>query len=183
LGIEVNQYGQDILLRQSAYELRILEKFSLVKCNSTQTLIEPRLKFSKGSTCPLVHTTNYRSIVGSMRYLVHTRPDICYVVGTVSRYMEKPTIEHLAVVKHILRYVWRSGNFPRRFWRARPIRMDGYSDSDVVGDIDDGRSTTGVNFYLGTSPINWFSWKQRTVALSSCEAGYMATTAAVCQVF
>nr|GEV07016.1 initiator tRNA phosphoribosyl transferase [Tanacetum cinerariifolium] len=54
----------------------------------------------------------------------------------------------------------------------------GYSDSSHNVDIDDGRSTTGHVFYLGTSPITWCSQKQTTVALSSCEAEFRAATAA-----
>jgi hypothetical protein len=43
--------------------------------------------------------------VCSLRYLVHTRPDIAYTVGYVSRFMERLTEEHRGAVKHILRYV------------------------------------------------------------------------------
>lgn len=53
----------------------------------------------------LVNPTEYISIVGSLRYLAYTRPDITFVVGVVSRFMEKPTINHLKAVKGILRYV------------------------------------------------------------------------------
>ena len=52
----------------------------------------------------------------------------------------------------------------------------GYSDSSLNVDIDDGRSVTGHIFYLGESPITWCSQKQETVALSSCEAEFMAAT-------
>ncbi|GKA42381.1 uncharacterized mitochondrial protein-like protein, partial [Tanacetum coccineum] len=54
-------------------------------------------------------------------------------------------------------------------------------DSSHNVDIDDGRSSNGHVFYLGTSPITWCSQKQTTVALSSCEAEFMAATAAACQ--
>lgn len=47
--------------------------------------------------------------------------------------------------------------------------------------MDTRRSTTGVLFYLGTSPVSWNSHKQKIVTLSSCEAEYVAATAATCQ--
>jgi hypothetical protein len=53
--------------------------------------MEARLKLSKASSNPPVDKTMYRSIVGSLRYLVHMRPDIAFVVGYVSRFMEAPT--------------------------------------------------------------------------------------------
>ena len=58
------------------------------------------------------------------------------------------------------------------------MEITGYSDSSHNIDVDDGRSTTGFMFYLGTSPITLTSCKQPTVAFSSCEAEYMAATEA-----
>lgn len=59
--------------------------------------------------------------------------------------------------------------------------LTGYSDSDMAGDVDDQKSTTGVIFYLGESPVSWVSQKHQVVALSSCEAEYIAATTAACQ--
>jgi hypothetical protein len=61
------------------------------------------------------------------------------------------------------------------------LRLIGYSDSDLAGDVDDKKSTSGVFFYLGSSPVSWFTQKQKSVAISTCEAEYMAGTAASCQ--
>ena len=44
-------------------------------------------------------------IVGGLCYLVHTRPDIAFVVGYVSRFMEDPIEDHWAAIKQLLRYV------------------------------------------------------------------------------
>ena len=51
----------------------------------------------------------------------------------------------------------------------------------MAGDVDDRKSTTGVLFFLGSSPISWQSGKQKVVALSSCEAEYIAATTAAQQ--
>jgi hypothetical protein len=91
LGIEVKKTPQGIYLNQCAYASRILEKCGMQNCNSSQTPMEPRLKLSKMSKAPAVDCTYYRSVVGSLRYLLHTRPDLCYSIEIVSRYMEKPT--------------------------------------------------------------------------------------------
>nr|KAJ0197689.1 hypothetical protein LSAT_V11C700345610 [Lactuca sativa] len=60
-------------------------------------------------------------------------------------------------------------------------RLVGYSDSSYNSDCEDRRGTTGVAFYYSGNLITWASQKQKTVALSSCEAEYMAATAAACQ--
>ena len=105
LGIEVQQGADGIAVAQTAYADKLLEQAGMVGCNPCQTPMESRLKLSKASTAAATDATAYRSIVGGLRYLVHTRPDLAYAVGYVSRFMEKPTVEHLAAVKHILRYV------------------------------------------------------------------------------
>jgi transposase InsO family protein len=105
LGIEVTQDSDGITLGQAAYASKILEKAGLKDCNPCQTPMEVRLKLRKGSDFPLVDATLYRSLVGSLRYLVNTRPDLAFSVGYVSRFMESPREDHLAVVRRILRYV------------------------------------------------------------------------------
>jgi hypothetical protein len=59
--------------------------------------------------------------------------------------------------------------------------LTGYSDSDLAGDVDDRKSTSGSVFLLGSCLVTWASQKQRVVALSSCEAEYIASANAACQ--
>jgi hypothetical protein len=73
--------------------------------------MENKLKLSKNDKSPLVDATKYRSVIGSLRYLVNTRPEIAYSVGIVSRYMETPRASHEAAVKQILRYLARTVNY------------------------------------------------------------------------
>ena len=60
-------------------------------------------------------------------------------------------------------------------------QLIGYSDSDYAGDVDDRKSTSGMLYCLGASPITWSSGKQKVVALSSCEAEYIAAAYGACQ--
>ncbi|XP_039803640.1 secreted RxLR effector protein 161-like [Panicum virgatum] len=129
--------------------------------------MEEKVKLSKDSTAPLVDATSYRSIVGAQRYLTHTRQDIGFVVGYVSRFMAEPREDHLVAVKHLLRYVAGTRDYglvyPRR--SRGELELIGFSDSDMAGDVDGRRSTTGVLFFLGACPISWQSMKQKVVAL------------------
>jgi hypothetical protein len=96
--------------------------------------------------------------------------------------MEKPTIEHLVAVKRILRYIAGTVNFGCSYQRKRgEVCLTGFSDSDHGADIDGRKSTTGVLFFLGENLITWQSQKQKVVALSSCEAEYIAGATACCQ--
>ncbi|XP_076950749.1 secreted RxLR effector protein 161-like [Bidens hawaiensis] len=95
--------------------------------------------------------------------------------------MQSPTQAHAQAVKYILRYLRGSLDFGITYSRGGNSMLHGYSDSSHAVDMDDGRSTSGLIFYYGTSPISWVSPKQGTVALSSCEAEFMAATSAACQ--
>ena len=145
--------------------------------------MEVRLKLSTKSTTPTVDATMYRSLVGSLRYLVHTRPDIAFAVGYVSRFMETPRQEHLVAVKHLLRYIAGTVDYGLVYPKLSNgvNNLIGYTDSDMGGDVDERRCTAGVLFFLGDMPVTWQSQKQKTVALSTCEAEYMAGAAGACQ--
>jgi hypothetical protein len=59
--------------------------------------------------------------------------------------------------------------------------LTGFSDADLAGDIDDRKSTSGSIFFFGECPITWQSQKQKSTAMSSCEAEYMAVSTTSCQ--
>jgi hypothetical protein len=129
-----------------------------------------------------VDATQYRRLVGSLRYLVHTRPDLAYSVGYVSRFLKRPTMEHEQAVKRIIRYV--AGTLDHGLYYSRcpgEAHLVGYSDNDHAGDIDTSKSTSGILFFLGKCLISLQSVKQQVVAMSSCEAEYIAASTASTQ--
>ncbi|KAM3271852.1 hypothetical protein ACQJBY_042201 [Aegilops geniculata] len=149
-------------------------------CNSCNTPMENRLKLKK-NTGEVVDSTEYRSLIGSLRYLVNTRPDISYAVGILSRFMESPGKEHWVAVKQLLRYIRGTLGLGCFFRKGEKDVLTGYSDSDHAGDLNDRKSTTGVVFFLGSGVITWTSQKQKIVALSSCKAEYIAGATAATQ--
>jgi hypothetical protein len=184
LGIEVKQEGGEMRLGQRAYAEKLVERAGMAGCKPCAMPMEERLKLSRNSTAAKVNTMLYRSIVGGLRYLTHTRPDIAYAVGYVSRFMEDPREDHWTAVKRLLRYVKGIADqgivFPRSGDKEAP-RLVIYSDADMAGDIDGRRSTSGVLVFLGPAPISWQSLKQKIVALSTCEAEYVAAATGACQ--
>ncbi|GAU23070.1 hypothetical protein TSUD_183690 [Trifolium subterraneum] len=151
LGIEFYKSSRGLLMRQRRYASEVLKSFEMDNCNYAVTPSEPRLQLSKNEEEVEVDPTQYRRLIGPLRYLCNTKPDLAYSVGIVSRFMQKPKLSHLAAVKRILRY------------------------------IRDRKSTAGYVFLLGGAPIAWSSKKESVVALSSCEAEYIATSLCACQ--
>ena len=128
----------------------------------------------------------YRTVVGALNYLAHsTRPDIAHAVQRVSQYSQDPGAKHWAAVKQILRYLAGTRALGLRFAAggasatALSQPLVSYVDASHASCTDTMRSTTG--WVLGLGDGNWIDWstrKQSVVALSSCEAEYMALATA-----
>lgn len=158
LGIEVKQDSFAISLSQSGMLWRYWRSSAgLSESNPCQVPMEPRLKLSKVIDNPPVDATLYHSVIGSLRYLVNTWPDLSYTVSVVSRYMEAPTTTHIAAVKQILRYVRGTINHGCCYEKKTKVgkKLIGYNDSDLVGDVDDRESTTGIIYFLDRRPVTW----------------------------
>jgi len=112
-----------------------------------------------------------------------TRPDIMFVVGLISRYMEKPTNLHIQAIKRILRYVKGSVNLGIYYKReaASDERLMAYSDNDYAGDQDDLRSISGYVFMLSEGAVAWSSKKQPVVSLSTTRAEFISAAHYACQ--
>jgi hypothetical protein len=182
LGIEVHQNDSGITLRQTAYAKRVVELAGLIDCNPALTPMEERLKLSRDSTTEEVDAMQYRCLVESLRYLAHTRPNLAFSIGYVSRFMQRPTTEHQQDVKRIVRYV--AGTLDHSLYYPKcpgEAQLVGYSDNDHAGNIDTNKSTSGILFFFGKCVVSWQLVKQQVVALSSCEAEYIAASTASTQ--
>lgn len=123
----------------------------------------------------------FRSAVGALMHLmVCTRPDIAHAVISVSQFMANQGQEHWTVLKRILCYLRATPNHGLLFNgnNSQRTALTGFVDADYAGDVDQRRSRTGFCFRLQGGVIDWSSKKQTAVALSSCEAEYMAICAA-----
>jgi hypothetical protein len=105
LGLEISQDASGIRLSQAKYAWDILERFHMTDCNYSLTPFLSWFKLEDGKETPLDDNTLYRQLVGSLLYLTHSRPDLSYAVGAVSRFMQEPHELHWKVSKSILRYV------------------------------------------------------------------------------
>ncbi|XP_074350022.1 secreted RxLR effector protein 161-like [Apium graveolens] len=151
------------------------------ECKPISTPAEPSIKLRVDSTWESVNPKLFKSLVRSPRYLTFTRPNIMYAVGLVSRYMEKSKQDHFMAVKRILRYIKGTLGHGLFYSHSQNVKLIGYSDSDYGGELDDGKSTSGYAFDIGSAIFSWSSKKQQPVSLSTCEAEYIAAAACACQ--
>jgi hypothetical protein len=97
------------------YVADILEQARLTDNKTIETLIKVNAMYSSSNGLPLTDPTLYRIIVGSLIYLIITRPYIAYVVHVVGQFVVSPTTVHWAIVLCILQYL-RGTVFLRVFY-------------------------------------------------------------------
>jgi hypothetical protein len=105
LGIEVIQSPKGIWLLQRQYALNKLSKYGMTGYKPISIPLEQNVKLSADEGDLVEDTTMYRCIVGSLIYMTITRPNLSYVVGMVSQFMQTPRKPHLDVMRRILRYI------------------------------------------------------------------------------
>ncbi|RDX94898.1 hypothetical protein CR513_22662, partial [Mucuna pruriens] len=175
LGLEVKQMNNDIFVSQESYA-KVLEKFKMFDCNPVNTPMEGSLKLSRFDSGEKEDPTLFKSLVGSLRYLTSTRPDIMYAVGVVCYFMESPTSTHMKTSKRILHYLKDTLDFDLFYSSSKEFKLMGICDSDFVGDVNDRKGTTSfvVVLLLGTQ-------KSKPLLHSTCEAEYVVATSCTCQ--
>ena len=128
-----------------------------------------------------VDPTLYQQLIGSLMYLVNTKPDICYAVNTLSQFMVEPKRAHWAAAQHILRYLQGTVDYGLLYTKGKDIKLSGFTDADSAGSSVDRKSTSGYYFNIRSGMTSWCSSKQKFVALSSSEAKHMAASTASCE--
>jgi hypothetical protein len=204
LGTEVTQNleAKTIKLSQHRYTEDMLKKFEMWDVKPKPTPMQPNSLLTK-SQCPTtdeertaMESIPYREAVGSLLWLANgTRPDIAYAVGQCARFLSNPGKAHWDAVKHIMRYLkgtisigitydgkkeiitygFTKGDLPIVNGKLNPQI---FADADYANDPDSRRSITGYTYLLAGAPISWQSRQQKSVALSTMEAEYMAACAA-----
>eukprot|EP00253_Pinus_taeda_P001483 PITA_01483 len=147
LGLEVWQGPNEVFLGQGKYVMEILKRFDVMDCKPTTTPMITNLKRLRSSESSPVDPSN--------QFQVELKHD------------------HWVAAKHILRYLQGTIHYCLKYDRRNDVQLIGYTDSDQGGSEQDGRSTTGQCFSLGSSMVSWMSRKQDTIALSNVEAEYV----------
>ncbi|KAE8714088.1 putative GHMYB10 [Hibiscus syriacus] len=180
IGMQIHwdRSNRKIWLSQKNYLKKVLSRFNMQYCKPISTLLPINFKLSSSMSPSSEHErmemsrVPHASAMGSLMFaMICTRPDIAQAVGVVSRYMANPGKEHWNTVKMILRYIKETSNIAL-CCRGSNLLINGYVDSDYVGDLDKSKSTTGYVFKIDGGAVSWVSKLQSVVATSTTEAKY-----------
>ncbi|GJT23782.1 retrovirus-related pol polyprotein from transposon TNT 1-94 [Tanacetum coccineum] len=174
LGLQISQSPRGIFINQSKYASEIVKKYGLHSTDSVDTPMIENKKLDKDLQGKQVDATLYRGMIGYLMYLTASRPDLNYDVCLYARYQAKPTEKHLQAMKWIFRYL--NGTINMGLWYSKDTDMSltTYADADHAGCHDTRRSTSGSAQFLGDKLVSWSSKKQKSIAISSIEAEYIA---------
>jgi reverse transcriptase-like protein len=166
LGIEVLRSRKGIFICQKRYILDLLAETGMLGCKPANTpiVVNHGLQTVEGGEA--ADREQYQKLVGKLIYLSHTRPDIAYAVGVMSRFMHQPQIQHMEAALRILRYLKRTPGKGIMFGRHGHLNIHAFTDADWAGDRDSRKSTSGYFTLVGGNLVTWKSKKQKVVALS-----------------
>nr|GFA53717.1 ribonuclease H-like domain-containing protein [Tanacetum cinerariifolium] len=145
-----------------------------------------KFMISKGFTKDLsgnpVDQTDYHSKLGSLMYLISSRPDIVQAVCFYARYQSRLTVKHLKEVKRIFRYLRGTVYIGLWYPKDSSFELTAFLDADLAGCIDSRKSTFRGIHFLGDKLVSWMSKKQNCTVMSSAKAEYVALSASYAQV-
>ncbi|GKB06602.1 hypothetical protein Tco_0834835, partial [Tanacetum coccineum] len=121
-----------------------------------------RLKLDEDPLGIPVDHTRFRSMVGSLMYLTASRPDLVFVVCMCARYQSSPTKKHLEALKRVIQYLRGTINWGLWYPKDTAIALTAYADADHA--------------------VSWSSKKQKSIAISTIEAEYIAMSGCCAQI-
>jgi hypothetical protein len=150
LGIEVKHLSDGILLSLQKYATDLLRRVGMLDCKPVPTPMTSSEKISAHDGDPLDpdDITKYRSVVGALQYLSHTRPDLSFAINKVCQFLHCPTSIHWTAVKRILRYVKFTLSDGLKICKSAFTILSAFSDVDWAGCSDDRKSTGALLYFL-----------------------------------
>ncbi|GJU56092.1 retrovirus-related pol polyprotein from transposon TNT 1-94 [Tanacetum coccineum] len=182
LRLQISQSLGGIFINQSKYASEIIKKYGMLTSDSVDTPMVEKSKLDEDLQGKPVDATLYRGMIGSLMYLTSSRPDLIYAVCLCARYQAKPTKKHLNAVKRIFRYLKGTINMGLWYSKDTGMSLTAYADADHAGCQDTRRSTSGSAQFLGDKLVSWSSKKQKSTAISSTEAEYIALSGCCAQI-
>ena len=141
-------------MSQGKYAKEILGKFHMESCKPMDTPLPRNWRKEDATSGEVVDATVYKQLVGSLMYLVNTRPDIFYVVNQLSQAMVKPTKLFWKATKYVLRYPRGTSEYGLWYRWTKGVKLQGFMDANWVGSPSERNNTSGGIFSIGSTTFS-----------------------------
>ena len=129
LGMKISRKSDGLVLSQSHYVKKVLEKFKKYDDSLVRTPVDVNLHLTKNKG-QRISQLEYLRIIGNLMYIMNcTRPDIAYFVNKLSRYTSNPGEDHWKALVKVFRYLKYTKNYGLHYTWYLAI-LEGYSDAN-----------------------------------------------------
>ncbi|CAA6655700.1 unnamed protein product [Spirodela intermedia] len=167
-GIEVAHSSKGIFISQRKYITNLLAETRKSACKPANTPIDPNQKLCMADEEISIDREMYQHLIGRLLYLIHTRPNISYVVSILSQFMHQPKECHLHAAYRVLHYLKGTPGKGVLFKRSGKVEFEMFTDVDYAGSTIDRRSTSGHLTFVGGKLVTWRSKKTECSCLVKC---------------
>ncbi|GJT33094.1 retrovirus-related pol polyprotein from transposon TNT 1-94 [Tanacetum coccineum] len=161
-----------LFIRKEGKEL--LLKYNFDSCDPVDTPMVEKSKLDEDKEGKAVDPSQYRGMIGTLLYFTASRHDLQFAICMCARYQARPTEKHLYAVKRIFRYLRGTLNWGLWYPKDSSIALTAFADADHAGCQDTRCSTSSSMQFLGDRLVSWSSKRQKSAAISSTEAEYIA---------
>nr|GEW16990.1 copia protein [Tanacetum cinerariifolium] len=162
LRLQIKQMEKGIFFNQSKYIKEMLKKFGLENSKPMKTPMSSNTKLTKDEECESVDSTKYRGMIGSLLYLMASRPDIMFSVCLCARFQEAPKTSHLEAVKRIFQYIKGTMHLGLWYPKGTSIKTILYANSDHAVDYMD-RKSTSAEYVSAKKACQQALWMKQTL--------------------
>ena len=176
LHMRITQKGSKISIDQCTYLEKVLERCGMQNAKSALTPLPAGYVPSPSETSATTELrSRYQTVIGSLLYLMlGSRPDIAFAVTKLAQYAANPSKEHLDKALYICHYLVGTSKYQLTYDGNSGEGISACTDSDWASDPTERQSQSGYFVRMAGGLISWTSRAQKTVALLSTEAEYMA---------
>ncbi|XP_070009601.1 uncharacterized mitochondrial protein AtMg00810-like [Nicotiana sylvestris] len=191
LGIEFVRNSDGILMHQCKYALELIAELVLLGSKPVSCPMEPNVKLTTAEFDTHIDTSEdtlltdpwpYQRLLGKLLYLTVTRPDISFVVQSMSQFMHSPKVSHMAAALKVVRYIKSSSGLGVLLAAKCSESLSAFCDADWATCPNTRKSVTGYFIKLDSSLVSWKSKKQSTISRSSAEAEYRNLASIVAEI-
>lgn len=180
LSMQVKCEEGKVSMKQKSKIVSIVQELSLNNAKISQFPMDVTTDYSRSEGPEGDERFPYRRVVGQILYLsTHTRPDVAVAISILARHVESPRKKHIDGLIKLVKYLKGTTEKGLVLTPGESNKLSAHVDSNWGGESGSGRrSRTGVAIFYGDALISYNSTLQKSIALSSTEAEYIALSEA-----
>nr|GEZ93815.1 retrovirus-related Pol polyprotein from transposon TNT 1-94 [Tanacetum cinerariifolium] len=159
-----------------------LKKYGFESCDPVDTPMVEKSKLDEDREGKGMDPSHYHGMIGTLLYVTASRPDLQFAICMCALYQAPPTEKHVHAVKRIFRYLRETVNRGLWYPKDSSVALIAFVDADHAGCQDTRQSTSGSVQFLGERLISWSSKRQKSAAISSTKAEYIALSGCCAQI-